>query len=280
MSALDQLLSIFRERIDKEAGQSHSTLKERIGKEDNHVIDDINRLIPSLIEEVRPDESISFRCKIFGVTEITLLHILTIHPKINYHLLFDQKSESVNYNSVDSCSATPLYYACNYKNASAMKLLLEHGASPNIHSFMRPVQVEQLILQPIDKESIEILKLLLEYRADVNASLSACPYLPSLLYMFVSHPCNNDCTLLSEYKIEFLKVLVNGNTSVNLLDYRKQSALHIVCKYHNMEFAKILLDAGCNYNQKDWIEKLPMDEITNDTVKERFLEMIESLNIR
>lgn len=91
--------------------------------------DKVNKLLPSLLEEIRPDQFIK------NVHEksimYTLLHALASNPKTDYELLLCPK-EPINYNAQDTRGWTPLHTACYFGNKNTVRLLLERGADLNL----------------------------------------------------------------------------------------------------------------------------------------------------
>ena len=67
----------------------------------------------------------------------------------------------------------PLVEACYYRNVQAVEILLKNGADPNFYIEGRWSPMEAaLICGPVDEKSVEIVKLLAEHGADVDAHAS------------------------------------------------------------------------------------------------------------
>lgn len=237
-------------------------------------IDEVNQLLPFVLKKVRPDQLLD---GVFGNTATTikrtLLHYLVIDSRIQYQLLFQDNQRVISYNILDEDGWTPLTYACFFKNHNAVRLLLEHGCNPNRIS--QPIDIlSALISTAIDESSIKILRLLFQYGLDVSIKDT------DSLRPLDNFICKYGYRTSLQYEIPFLKELINGGADVNYLDRWNTNALHTVCEYGNMVLAQILLELGCNYNQKDTHGKLPIDEIRHETAKREFLEMIENLTLR
>lgn len=129
--------------------------------------DKINELLFSVLEEISPDELIRVGPSMHGGKSTTLLHILSGDDRTNYQLLFQNRGRPIRCNIMDSDEYTPLHCACNNGNKNAVKLLLEHGADPNIGTYLWGSPLTQLLSRVRDGTR-EILKLLVHYKADIN----------------------------------------------------------------------------------------------------------------
>ena len=235
-------------------------------------VKEVNQLLPLVTKRIRPDQFLEVPLE-NGLTRKTLLHILTVDSKIEYQLLFqDNQQQIVNYDILDGNGWTPLSHACCFNNDKAVRILLEHKSNPNF-GLQSTSPITQLIYCDMDVAKVKILKLLLQYGADVNIGINCTQPLHEFLYKYAK-------LFQTEDQISFLKELINGGANVNHLYTWSTNVLHTVCIYHNMVFAQILLEAGCDHNQKDSYGQLPIDKIRAEIVKKQFSEMIENLTLR
>lgn len=219
-------------------------------------VDKMNELLPSVLDEIHPDDSMWVKPTHMNATTLTLLHMLTMIPKIHYQLLFRPYKKKVNYDVFDNGNSTPFHWACRLDNKDAFKLLLEHGADLNLVNYDGLAPLEEMLIVNIEKNGIEILKLAMEYRTFLGDGDPSYSY---FLLNFVAHPHCYNGSVSENDLVSFLEQLLKGDLNVNRHDENHDNALHYVCRNYNMTFAKVLLLAGCNYNQKNKYGKLPID---------------------
>lgn len=249
-------------------------------------IDEINELLPVLIEKVPPDQ-ILYICS--DSISTSLLHILARYPDIHYELLFSYKGP-IDCNILVTDKVTPLHNACYWGNEKAVNLLLDHGAQIDLVDPQVCSPLARLTLNDMTEEKLRILKLLIQHGADLNREwtlvtpdgditkksvISSCVYHLSVLNKglstFVSKK-SNICI--------FLKELINGGARVNYVNEIGENALHIACFRDDMDLARILLENGCNHELANTFGRLPINNISSLEVKQQFLEMIELLHCR
>ena len=185
-------------------------------------------------------------------------------------------SKEVNCNVVNYWGSTPLFMACGSHNKKAVKLLLEHGANPNIPNMYKMSPLVKL-LESTQEGDIEILKLPTQYGTDVSIIFRYAGYRMNIILFLLER-------LGTGFKREiclFLKELLNsGGASVDYLDEQGANALHIACFNNDIECAQILLEYGCDYKQRDERHQLPVDKFTNPLMRRQFLDQIEKINCR
>lgn len=235
--------------------------------------DEINGFIPSLLKEIPCDKLIN------TCTEgTTLLHMLAKDDRIDYQLLFQDSKGPVEYDVVDSHGLTPLHYACRYGNKNAVQLLLRHGADPNIINGVNRNALMELLTRDINKDGVEILDALIQHKANLNQGNH--PY-PSALLSFVHEDyyywyLSTD----KQSRVAFLKKLVDSGADINAFDEYQNNALHFACKNGNIDFAKILVEAGCNDKQPNKYGNFPIDRMINREKKEQFLDFQQLIILR
>lgn len=251
----------------------------------DNLVDEINKLLPSLVKEIPPDQLIDspFGC-------LSLLHILVKSPDIDYQILFSPSKEPIDCNIIGYDKETPLHHACYYGNEKAAKLLLDHGAQVNPLNPDVISPVVKLTIFAMTDSKVKILKLLIEHGANLNIEWRekiSPVYIrsESIISGCVWHLCLSSLEVLcteSERRSAslFLKELLNGGANVNFVNDQGENALHIVCLREDMNLAKVLLEGGCNYGLVNNYGKLPIDKIYFSQVKKSFSEMIELVHCR
>ena len=128
-------------------------------------VDEINSLIPKLIKIVSPDRVIGLGFASYS----SLLQVLAPYSQIRYELLFENNEKPVDCNVWYAHQYFPLYQACASGNYNAARVLLEHGADPNLkHGGLLPILISVIRL-PYYRHEHEILELLIKYGANVNS---------------------------------------------------------------------------------------------------------------
>lgn len=104
----------------------------------------------------------------------------------------------------------PLVEACYYKNMQAVRVLLKNGADPNFFIEGRWSPLEAAIIQrPVDEKSVEIIELLIEYGADVDAHASDTATI-EMIAQWISYGSTNP------YLEPIVKILVNADASIEV----------------------------------------------------------------
>lgn len=102
----------------------------------------------------------------------------------------------------------PLIEACYYRNVQAVHVLLENGANPNVFIEGRWSPLEAAIMNgSIDEKSLEIVQLLIEFGADVDAHASDTSVTEIIAQRMVFGNT-------SPQQEQILKILVNNGASI------------------------------------------------------------------
>lgn len=245
-------------------------------------VQEINKLIPELIKEVRPDQLIDIpSCR----QPHSLLHILALFCEVDYELLFSSSNTelSIDCNISTQSGRLPLHDACRNVNKKAVVLLLTHGAQVNPTNVMVPSPIMQLCYRAITDDTVEILKLLIRHGANVNFEWNEGGHnsltQSVLLFSVWRHPPWNEVLKETKFSL-FLKELINAGANVNWICEGNYNALHMACYYRDMESAKVLIENGCDYNLRNDRGSLPIDRIGNEVLENEFLEIIELIKCR
>jgi len=206
-------------------------------------------------------------------------------------------SKGANVNHQDKNGNTALYWAATDKNTDKLKILLDHGADPQIKndfgqtalfSANTKEAVEMLIANGLDVDLVDnlgttplsrkansldkedILELLIAHGADVNGKGKQVPLIQAAMGGREKHA----------------EILINHGADVNAQDDRQQTALHYPYKLqtvqllvskgatisaldkdgntplhnvHDPEIAKLLISKGANPKVKNKFGKTPWD---------------------
>lgn len=240
-------------------------------------VQEMNELIPNLLKEISPDELIDIPP---NFVPHSLLYFFAYYPKVDYGLLLKERDEPVNLNVSSTPGITPLGAACQSGNEKAAKLLLDHGCQVTI-------PIWELCYGTITDEKIAILKLLIEYGANINSECFSYdwhyPVTESVLLYYIREiwsPNRLASPLSCEKNGLFLKELLNSGASINYINSQGENALHLACSRGDFDIAKILLENGCDYNLRNENGKLPIDRLVSDTSRAQFLEIINCIECR
>ncbi|ACE06220.1 hypothetical protein Aasi_0849 [Candidatus Amoebophilus asiaticus 5a2] len=128
-----------------------------------------------------------------------------------------------------------LYLAVQKGHTEAVKRLLTQETNINVNE--RDKNGMSTVHLTSGMGNIEILKLLLEYKADVNTkNINGC----SPLYLAIQE----------EY-IAIINLLLKHKANVNLADKSNRSPLYVAIRKGSLEMVNILLDYKANINCKD-----------------------------
>jgi ankyrin repeat protein len=130
---------------------------------------------------------------------------------------------------VASGEGTALYLASKWNYVEVVQALLKGGAGVNIPSDDRNYHSTPLIVA-VGKGNIEVVRLLLEARADINYRRAGGHF--ALQYARSSEDC--------------LAALLEYNPALDIVDNYSDTALHCIAKDTPLAFIKRLLNAGAN----------------------------------
>lgn len=167
----------------------------------------------------------------------------------------------------------PLVEACYYRNVQAVKVLLENGADPNFYIHGRWTALEATIVSSpaglMDKRSFEIIKLLVEYGANLDKSSSLDPIVEQLS-SWVSlggEPFN-------EFRTEVLLYLLDNTENYNDFNI----VFYDAARGGNVELVKIVLDNyAVDINYKRHFGRTPLIGVVSYPLAANVTEMISIL---
>uniref|UniRef100_A0A6G6AD42 Ankyrin repeat-containing protein n=1 Tax=Borely moumouvirus TaxID=2712067 RepID=A0A6G6AD42_9VIRU len=151
-------------------------------------------------------------------------------------------------NCVDENGWSPLILACTacWSSIEIIKLLIEFGADVNYCNNDESVLMKSLMLKPNNSKNnnIQIIKLLIESGVDLNMQ-NIYGWTALMLVCKYSDINNN---------IDIVKLLIESGANLNIQNIYIMSALAIACEFinttSNIETIKVLL-AACNNNLKE-----------------------------
>lgn len=160
--------------------------------------------------------------------------------------------KSILQNTINPCleftaigNLSPLKYAIKKGFINSITVLLEFGANPNslLHGYEPPIHYLADTLdygQPISTR-IQILKLLLQYNADINIKdKSGCTILHLLVY-------RNRCCLDT-----FIKFVIKSGADINAINNDYKTPLYYACtNMNNFYLINMLIRKGADPNIKD-----------------------------
>lgn len=230
------------------------------------------RLLPVLLKEVPPD--LLFEWHSLGKPKTTLLHVFATYRIVDYDLLF--QGAEVNCNVIDEYDRGPLHLACDHGSPDKVRILLKHGADPNLRNSLGDTPLTSLS-RSCDKT--EILKILLEYGVDVN--LAPFAFTHPIERLFRGH--GRSWRFTDQYEedfVQFIRGLVDAGSNINYISAGGRNALHEVCATSFSKIVKLLIQYGCDPFLKDKWGTSPIDTIDDKQEKETLLEWIDTTKCR
>ena len=144
---------------------------------------------------------------------------------------------------------TPLYLACKRGKTEIVKLLLSHGADPNIatvgpHPHTYPIQAACRCLH------YDVVKLLLEYNADVNVrgrsdhTVLHC----ELIQLFIPY---------FDKRRDLVQLLLDAGADVNAASEEGETPFYIACSKGFESVVEKMLECGAKVDGNS-VQKLPL----------------------
>lgn len=198
-----------------------------------------------------------------------------------------------NVNSRNKIGFTPLIYACTMKwniieRIECVKLLLEHGANPNIKSVKNKVPIEIACL----KNQVEIVDLLLKHGSSMNVKIGksntllhhSCQYgFKNLMLVFMKHGADPnikdelhmDTPLHKACRSGFYDIayeLIQRGAIIEAQNKDGRTSLHYACTCDkNTDLIKMLIDNGSSRTMKDNEGNLPIQLCSSEDNRETML---------
>jgi len=182
----------------------------------------------------------------------------------------------------DDKGATPLHAAAEYGYSEIVKVLLEHGAAPNIRDKYGDTPLHYAAVFGNSK----VVKVLLEHGVDPNIrdKYGATPLhyaaafdYPKIVELLPKDLSDYDATPLQgavEFNYpEVVKLLLEHGANPNIQDYKYgRTPLHDAAKNCHVDVARVLLDHGADPTIRDNEGRTPLDY--GSECPEEFREML------
>ncbi|XP_059138557.1 poly [ADP-ribose] polymerase tankyrase-like isoform X2 [Physella acuta] len=162
---------------------------------------------------------------------------------------------SPNTNLRDLQDKTPLVLAVESSRETIVKSLLEGGADPNVLIKGPNFQVTPLVLAA-ERGAIEIMRLLIQYKADVQSSRS--DNLRTPVHIMVTNRAREDET------IAMIQALLQAGANINSTDSEGDTPLHLAVRFNkghsdtSTSLEEFLLDRGANVFAKNKHQMMPL----------------------
>jgi len=147
----------------------------------------------------------------------------------------------VDINESSSNGTLPLVLAISQRNVSLTKLLLELGADPNKKQDYPPLLWALFQNEDGEEEEkrIELAKLLLEHKADVNAAYKGVtPLISSIIFQ-------------SPQKVDLVSRIIAAGANVNMGNNKKQTPLMLAAHSNSPDVVDLLLKNGAKKEAVD-----------------------------
>lgn len=157
--------------------------------------------------------------------------------------------------NTDGIGNTPLHYAAEWQIDSAVSVLLEKGANPNVQNS----NGETPMFSAVKSDSISTIRLLLQKGAnkEIRDYLGNTP-----LHSCVRYDAKNTAV-----------VLISGGIDVNAQNISGKTALHEAARAGKIDMVNLLLDNGANINSTDATGKT----VLIDSIQSNNVELVKQL---
>ena len=153
-------------------------------------------------------------------------------------------------NRSDRWGNAPLHHAVGAKNIEMAKLLLDYKADINKGTYDRRYTP---LSYAVDANNIEMAKLLLGHKANINKQ-DKWDWTPLLRAVWRNN-------------IEMVQLLLENNADINLPNEEGQTPLHRAVLENNIGMVRLLLENNADPNIKDRNGKTALDVAKNDEIK-------------
>ncbi|KAJ8930240.1 hypothetical protein NQ314_016968 [Rhamnusium bicolor] len=152
-----------------------------------------------------------------------------------------------NPNNRNSFEQTPLHFTVRLGDLDVTNKLLQRGAEVNVVDIFGNTP---LSLACIETPNIKILRLLLQYNADVN--------LERLDHLNLFLECVLNCR--TKLQIEIITILIQRGVNINVTDnINNRNCMHIVATTGYVPLAELLLENGAILNIRDNFNYTPIE---------------------
>ncbi|GAX25889.1 hypothetical protein FisN_6Hh073 [Fistulifera solaris] len=164
------------------------------------------------------------------------LHMAVVQNHIDIVRILVEHGAQVN-----SDTSPPLSLAVSHGHSEITALLLQHGADPNsVDAFgITP------LLAAIAKRRLDLVQLLLQYKAKVNASTTVLQQTPLFL------------AILSE-QVDMVQLLIEHGADVSVQDPRGCTPLFMAISKNHNDMVHLLLKHGADTDTKNWVGSSPL----------------------
>jgi ankyrin repeat protein len=164
------------------------------------------------------------------------LHMAVVQNHIDIVRILVEHGAQVN-----SDTSPPLSLAVSHGHSEITALLLQHGADPNsVDAFgITP------LLAAIAKRRLDLVQLLLQYKAKVNASTTVLQQTPLFL------------AILSE-QVDMVQLLIEHGADVSVQDPRGCTPLFMAISKNQTAMVHLLLKHGADTDTKNWMGSSPL----------------------
>ena len=158
-------------------------------------------------------------------------------------------SAGADVNALDIVGASPLYLACEKGKTEFVKLLLRRGANPNVRT-----KGTYPLHAAYRAENYDVIKLLLDYKADVNV--------PDVSRETVLHYAVESVTAAESMDSDtgnvMVQLLLDAGADVNVASNKGQTPFYIACLKGLESVAKKMLECGAMVDGNS-VKKLPLN---------------------
>ena len=200
----------------------------------------------TIVEELlKYSTDVNILCNSTSINDSMLLHVATKYKQVEVAKLLISYEADVN--AQDKTGNTPIYYAIENVHLKMINLLLTNKASVKDNP--------ELLNTAVKKNCIEIIEILLQHGADINASDK---YGITALHCTASDKCVDEYTDANNINEDIAKLLLSRGANVNAQTNSGKTILDSAIYDGNVKVVELLLEYNVDVNSTYKNDRTPL----------------------
>ena len=227
----------------------------------------------TIVEELlKYSTDVNILCNSTSINDSMLLHVATEYRQVEVAKLLIRYGADVN--AQDKTGNTPIYYAVENAHLKMIKLLLTNKANVKDNP--------ELLNTAVKKNCKEIIEILLQHGADINASDK---YGITALHCTASDKCEclDEYTDANNINEDIAKLLLSKGANVNAQTKSGKTILHAAIYDRNVKVVELLLEYNVDVNSTYKDDRTPLHlsaQEADEVISEMLLNKGANINAK